>query len=202
MATFDISNIASLIERGREARWLEYEQSAPWEELRLNIAKAALAFANTRGGGYIVIGMRALGNDGYEATGVQDEHLATYSLDTVQTGVNRYADPAVSLDCATHEHDSKKFFVIAVDEFDAVPVICTRDAERELRRAAIYTRSRRMAASAPIERQDDMRALLDLAADRALERRVGHLRSIGLLPREASTVPTDEERFARQREES
>ena len=201
VASLDGLTIADLIKRGREARWLEYKQAAPWDDLKLKIVKAALAFANTRDGGYMVIGMRQSENDQYEAEGMPAEHLGTYRLDDVQTWVNRYADPAVALDCAAHEHDGRSFYVIAVSEFEDVPVICTRDAGDELRRAAIYTRARRMVSSTPIERQDDMRALLDLATEKALERRVEHLRSLGLLPTEAPAVPTDRERFASQREE-
>ena len=201
MASLDGLDVAELIERGRESRWLEYKQAAPWDDLRLKIVRTALAFANTQNGGHIVIGMRDLGGDQYEATGMTGEHLATYSLDTVQAGVNRYAEPFVSLDCAAHEHEGKRFYIIAVAEFEDVPVICTRDAPGELQRAAIYSRSRRVTSSAPIDNQTDMRALLDLATDRALGRRVAHLRSLGLLPNEPPTVLTDTERFASQREE-
>lgn len=201
MATLDGLDIANLIDRGREAPWLEYKQSSPWEELLLKIVKAALAFANTRDGGYIVIGMKDLGNGRYAAEGMTDEHLVTYRLDDVQARVNRYADPAVALDCAPYEHDEKSFYVIAVDEFEAVPVICTREAEGELRRAAIYTRRTSPISSAPIDNQTDMRALIDLATERALGRQVTRLRSLGLLPRDAPTVPTDREEFASQREE-
>ena len=199
MASLDGLDIAELIERGQEARWLEYKQSAPWEELALKIVKAALAFANTRDGGYIVIGMKDLGNDRYAADGMPDGHLGTYRLDEVQSWVNRYADPAVALDCAAREHDGKSFYVITVDEFEAVPVICTRDANGELRRAAIYTRPPRMVSSAPIDNQADMRALIDLATDRALGRQVAQLRSLGLLPLEPA-APIDGDEFAKQRE--
>jgi len=201
VASLDNLKLDSLIGRGREARWLEYKQSATWGDLRLKIAKAAIAFANTRDGGYIVIGMRDLGNDRYEPQGMTAEHLATYDLDTVQAGVNSYAEPFVSLDCAPFDHNGKTFFVIAVSEFEDAPVICTRGADRELRRAAIYTRSRRVTSSAPIENQTDMRALLDLATDRALGREVERLRSVGRLPPGPDPPSTDEERFARQREE-
>ena len=201
VASLDGLDIAGLIQHGREAWWLEYKQSAPWDELRLKIVKAALAFANTRGGGYIVIGMRRLARDQYEGEGMSDEHLMTYDLDTVHAGVNRYAEPAVPLDCAAHEHDGKRFYVVAASEFEDVPVICTRSADGELQRAAIYTRARRIISSAPIDNQTDMRNLLDLATEKALERRVEHLRSIGLLPKEDPTVPTDREQFAIQREE-
>lgn len=193
------SAIDALIDRGRESPALEYKQSAPWRDLRLAIVKAALAFANTWSGGYIVIGMNGLDAGRYEATGMLPEHLAGYTLDTVQAEVNRHAAPSVSLDAAWHEHDGRTFFVIAVDPFEDVPVICTRDARDDrqravLRRAAIYTRSRRMVSSAPIDNPEDMRALLDLATDRSVAR----LRARGLLPPLATGVPIDEDRFGEQ----
>lgn len=190
----DGSDIDALIARGRESPNLEYKRSEPWDNLRLNIVKAALAFANTRNGGYIVIGMNPLGGGQYEAAGMMPEHLGGYTLDTVQTEVNRYAAPSVSLDAARHEHGDRTFFVIAVDPFEDVPVICTRDAGDDLRRAAIYTRSRRMVSSAPIDNPEDMRDLIELATDRSVAR----LRARGLLPPVAAGVPTDEDRFGEQ----
>ena len=190
----DGPDIDGLIARGREARNLEYKRSAPWDDLRLGIVKAALAFANTRDGGYIVIGMEQLADDRYEPQGMTPEHLAGYTLDKVQTEVNRYAAPFVSLDATPHKYGGKTFFVIAVDPFEDVPVICTRDAEVVLRRAAIYTRSRRMVSSAPIDNPEDMRALIDLATDRAVAR----LRARGILQSVAPSTPTDDDRFTEQ----
>ena len=188
------SAIDALIDRGRESPNLEYKQSAPWRDLRLAIVKATLAFANTRGGGYIVIGMKHLGGDQYEAEGMTPGHLAEYTLDQMQSFVNGYATPFVSLDAARHEHDGRVFYVIAVDPFEDMPVICQRDAGDDLRRAAIYTRSRRMVSSAPIDNPEDMRALIDLATDRSVAR----LRARGLLPPVAAGVPIDEDRFGEQ----
>ena len=195
----DGPDIDGLIARGREAPNLEYKQSAPWGGLRLGIVKAALAFANTRDGGYIVIGMEQLADDRYEPQGMTPEHLAGYTLDDVRSFVNRYATPFVSLDAMQHERDGKTFFVIAVDPFEDVPVICTRDAETRdaevvLRRAAIYTRSRRMVSSAPIDNPEDMRALIDLATDRTVAR----LRARGILPSVAASASTDDDRFTEQ----
>lgn len=199
MASLDGLDVSDLIDRGREALWLEYKQSAPWDELKLKVSKAALAFANTRDGGYLVIGMRDLGNDHYEATGMTAEHLGTYGLDDVQAQVNRYADPDVSLDCAVREHNGKRFYVIAVDEFRDVPVVCTKGVDGELRQAAIYARRLAPISSAPIDNQGDMRTLLDLATDRALGREIQRLRSAGLWHSEPVAVETDSERFATQR---
>lgn len=174
--------IDALIDAGRESANLEYKQSEPWERLSLQIVKAALAFANTRGGGHIVIGMKRLADDQYEAEGMVPDHLRTYRLDHVQAQVNRYADPAVSLDGFRHEHDGKIFFVIAVDEFEDVPVICRGGSEDgALRQAAIYVRSRRMNASAPIDNQTDMRALLARATEKALAARLQELARAGVV---------------------
>lgn len=165
----------------------------PWEDLKLQVVKAALAFANTRDGGYIVIGMTQLPGDRYEPEGMDPEHLGEYTLDKVQDFVNGYAAPFVSLDATRHGYGGKTFFVIAVDPFDDVPVICTSGAG-DLQQAAIYTRSRRMISSAPIRNPEDMRALIDLATDRAVAR----LRARGILQSVAPSAPTDEELFARQ----
>lgn len=187
----DGPDIDALIARGREAPNLEYKQSTPWDDPKL--VKAALAFANTRDGGYIVIGMKRLPGDRYEPEGMGPEHLAGYTLDKVQSFVNGYAAPFVSLDATRHEYGGKTFFVIAVDPFEDVPVICTSGAG-DLQQAAIYTRSRRMISSAPIRNPEDMRALIDLATDRAVAR----LRARGILQSVAPSAPTDEDWFTEQ----
>lgn len=190
----DGPDIDALIARGREAPNLEYKRSMPWRDLQIGIVKAALAFANTRGGGYIVIGMTQLPGDRYEPDGMAPEHLGEYTLDSVQEFVNSYAAPFVSLDAVQHEHGGKTFFVIAVDPFEDVPVICTRGSGDDLRQAALYTRSRRVISSAPIDNPEDMRALIDLATDRSVAR----LRARGLLPPVAAGIPSDEDRFGEQ----
>ena len=196
----DGPDIDALIDAGRESANLEYKQSEPWASLRLQIVKAALAFANTQDGGHIVIGMRRLADDQYETEGMPPDHLATYRLDDVQAQVNRYADPAVSLDGFRHEHGGNTFFVIAVDEFEDVPVICTRDSgDGELRRAAIYVRPRRMNASAPIENQTDMRALLARATEKALTARLQGLARAGVVQLAVADVLSSTGQFERER---
>lgn len=196
----DGPDVDALIAAGRESPNLEYKRSAPWERLRLQVVKAALAFANTQGGGHIVIGMKRLADDQYEAEGMAPEHLATYRLDDVQTQVNRYADPAVSLDGFRHERDGKDFFVIAVDEFEDVPVICKRGSEDgELRLAAIYARSRRMNASAPIDNQTDMRALLARATEKALAARLRSLARAGITQLTVADVLSSTSQFEQER---
>lgn len=192
--------IDALIAIGRESANLEYKQSEPWASLRLQIVKAALAFANTQGGGHIVIGMRRLADDQYEAEGMAPEHLATYRLDDVQAQVNRYADPAVSLDGFRREHGGKTFFVIAVDEFEDVPVICRGGSEDgELRQAAIYVRARRKNESAPIDNQTDMRALLALATEKALTARLQELARAGVVQLAVADVLSSTGQFEQER---
>lgn len=200
MPSPDAPDIDALIAIGRESASLEYKQSEMWATLRLQIVKATLAFANTQGGGHIVIGMKRLPDDQYEAEGMARAHLATYRLDHVQAEVNRHADPAVSLDGFRHEHDGKTFFVIAVDEFEDVPVICTRDSgDGELRRAAIYARTRLMNASAPIDNQTDMRALLARATRKALATRLQDLARAGVTQITVADVLSSTGQFEQER---
>lgn len=200
MPSPDAPDIDALIAIGRESASLEYKQSEMWATLRLQIVKATLAFANTQGGGHIVIGMKRLADDQYEAEGMAPAHLATYRLDHVQAEVNRYADPAVSLDGFRHEHDGKTFFVIAVDEFEDVPVICTRDGgDGELRRAAIYARTRLMNASAPIDNQTDMRTLLARATRKALATRLQDLVHAGVTQITVADVLSSTGQFEQER---
>ena len=106
----------------------------------------------------------------------------------------------MSLDGFRHEHDGKTFFVIAVDEFEDVPVICRRDGgDGELRRAAIYVRPRRMNASAPIDTQTDMRALLARATEKALVGRLQELARAGVVQLAVADVLSSTGQFERER---
>lgn len=73
----DGPDIDALIAAGRESVGLEYKQSAPWSELRVNLIRTVLGMTNTRGGGRIVIGV-AERDGGYSPDGMSDEHIDAF----------------------------------------------------------------------------------------------------------------------------
>jgi len=191
-----MTELAELVERRREERFLEYKESQPWDALKSKIARTALAMANLEGGGFLVLGMRA-GESGYEPDGLRTEHLATYSEDDIHSFVNRYAMPYVDLRVDDFPYMAKRFLVISVSQFEDVPVICRRDGEG-LRKGAIYVRSRRMRETTEIQHETDMRELIDLATQRMLRRAVGALGPLGDALSESLRAAASVERYNEQ----
>ena len=163
----NLDPMSKLIEHGHEERSLEYKQSAPWDELKLKIAKTAMGMANIRGGGTIVIG-EAKKDGGYVPEGMLEEDLATYGEDEVQAYVNRFADPYVRTELQQVKWNEKTFLAVVVHEFDELPVICKRDCSPSMRQGAIYTRSYRMPETCEVRSQSEMREIVEMAVEKGM----------------------------------
>ena len=118
----------TLVDEPYEAPSSEYKQSAPWDDLKYQVAKAALGMANLRDGGIIVIGVESDENDHLAATGMAESHLDTYRIDDVHEFIDSFSQTRMSLRAETLESGSKKFFVIEVDPFSTVPVIARKSS--------------------------------------------------------------------------
>ena len=188
----------TLIKLGREERFLEYKQSAPWDDLKDKIAKTAMGMANIRDGGTIIIGMAKKGNL-YLPEGTDEEHVITYDVDDLQAHANRFADPYVRTELHQVKWDDKLFFAIRVHEFDELPVVCKKDCGTLIRQGAIYTRSYRMAETCEVRSQSEMREIIDLAVQKGVRRFVQIARRVGI-PLEEVAMKSDIEKFKKQLE--
>lgn len=185
-----------LIEQGREARFLEYKQAESWDGLRHKIVKTCLGLANIRDGGYLIVGVAETRAGVFELVGVPDALVPGFTSDIVRAEVNRFADPAtVFVEVEAVIHNGRTFVCIRVDEFESVPHICTRDGEG-LRRGAVYVRRKRINETSEIQDQADMREIIDLATDRALQKL---LRRVGWSGLPLAAQLADDERFRVQR---
>ena len=125
MTQFDRLNLELLgqaIAAGGESQRLEYKQSAPWSELKAKIVRTALAMANVRDGGLIVVGVAQVGSE-FSAIGMSDSDLATYKADEIKAAINSYADPPVAMEWVTVMFEGKTFGMLVIEEFDQFPVI-------------------------------------------------------------------------------
>lgn len=183
-----------LVSMGRENRRVEFKQSTPWDNkiFQAKLVKTVLAFSNVRDGGYILIGVRQGENDEPILDGVNAEHLATYSEDSVKSVVSEYADPFILLELDRVEHNGKNFLAISVQEFLEIPVICKQDGRENLRRGAIYTRTHRIPESAEVPTQTEMREILDMASEKKLRSYFQMQNRIGA---SGVDIPTDAESF-------
>src|ERR1700722_16676872 len=104
--------------------------------------------ANRRDGGLVIIGVEenAARENKLEPAGLTDEQLASWSnFDVLSEAVNQYARPSVSFDLeAPFLHNSKKFVIIKVNEFDQIPILCSKESGTKtktgqiLRKGACY----------------------------------------------------------------
>ena len=74
----------------QESTDIDFKESAEWSSLKNQIARTAIAMANLRDGGIIVIGVGERGGV-WSLDEVDANHLATYDTDTANDFVNRYA---------------------------------------------------------------------------------------------------------------
>lgn len=171
-----------------ETRAVEYKQSSPWPDILHGVARTALALANLRDGGWIVIGVRQGQGGRLIADGMTDEHLESYNVDTVHGQLASFAVPALSLRAELLEHERKRFFVIEVDQFRDVPVIAAKgspdNTRNGVRKGRIYARPLGVASTAVAD-AEDLREILDLAIQIGVSRFVAVLqRSGGILVHE------------------
>ncbi len=186
-------DLKAFILKGREERNLEYKSSLDWADpyAKAKIAKGAMGMANIPDGGVIVIGVE---NDG-TPKGMAARDFASFDQNKVQESVNDYADPYVELTVtADHLDGYGDFVVIQVQQFVELPVVCKKTGAENLRRGAIYTRSRRKHETAEVGSQTEMREILERAVTRVVDRRIQWLRERGLLQAPAPYEVTTEHR--------
>jgi predicted HTH transcriptional regulator len=174
------------------------------------VVRAVLGMANRRDGGLVIIGVEEnnIGEYKLEPVGLTDEQLATWSnYDVLSGAVNQYARPSVSFDLeAPFLYNSMRFVVIEVNEFDQIPILCSKDSgtristDQILRKGACYVRSRHKPETSEIPSEEEMRELLELATDKGVMRffaraeKAGLYRSIQSPP----ASPSDKELFRDQ----
>ena len=182
-----------------EDRHREFKCSEVWDKLKYKIARAALAMANLRDGGHIIIGVEDNGT-GCVASGMTDVHFNTYEDDKVKSYINQFADPYIS--CSIHRPvvQGKQFIVIEVAEFDELPVICkkaTNDEENRpaLQRGGIYSRSYEKPESCLVQSQNELREILNGATERGIRKFLALAGQAGV---SLHAQPTDAEKYGEE----
>jgi len=192
------SIFSGLIGYPTEERHLEFKRSVPWgDAVSAKITKSILAMANLRDGGWIVVGKEERPDRTFAQVGMNQSDFDSFDPDIVKTFVNEYADPYVILSINKIEHESKRFILIRVEEFDTIPVICKKDWGDLLHRGQMYVRSRAKPESVPVPSQSEMREIIEIAIDKGVKTLFQRISRTGItLP-----VPSDTELFDKQLEE-
>jgi len=174
-----------------ETRECEFKSGLPWNNLKLKIAKAALALSNLAGGGYVIVGVsKNETTNRYEPTGLSEDDSRTYNQDAVSQFVNEFTDPHVDIEIKHFSNDTKYYVVIQVFEFEEVPVICKKGSDETIR-GRIYCRTHRKVESSPEPSVSEIREILDLAVDKGIKKQRRRVESYGL---ETEFDPFDQER--------
>lgn len=163
-----------------ESRNIEFKRSAPWTDLKLKIIKTAMAMANLRDGGLIIIGVSEQG-DTWELAGIDEEHLSTFDPDVISSDFHRYASPHIEFTAVRVKHTNGRIFLaISVDEFDETPVVNKKAYDGEMRRGEMFVRKRGPVRTEPITDARDMHDALVLAAEKRAKRIIQTSKNIGL----------------------
>ena len=175
-----MDDLVDYITRGEEARDLEYKESQPWDALKGKIARTAMAMANLRGGGAIVIGVaERLG--AIAPVGMTPEHTRSYNGDDVRAFINSFADPYIEARLRPVEHDGKQFLLIVVDEFDEIPCLSKKASQPDgILEGRMYVRSGRMFETTEVRTHHDLREVLNLATEKSLAATLGLLERTGV----------------------
>ncbi len=186
---------AQILARGYERNGEEFKPAGPATDgyLFAQVARAALGMANRRDGGKVVIGINDT-NHGLTPVGISASDMPTWNYDDVAEKLSSYADPSIRFELESHSHEGNQYIVLAVMEFDDIPVLCKKDYPKQnnrevLRKGACYVRSRRKPETTEIPTQEDMRDLVDLATEKRLRKNLEQLRRAGglIVPFQQST---------------
>jgi predicted HTH transcriptional regulator len=186
-------DFADLLVRGYEIPTLEFKGPAPRTERAFlaNVARAALAMANSRDGGRVVLGVAQ--HDGrLDAVGLSDAQISSWGYDETAADLNAYATPSISFDLEVVPFRGARCVVIHVYEFASEPILCAQDFGGELRRGACYVRRRSMPSTSEIPTLEEMRDLLDHAIEKGIRRFLGRAFAAGLTVAPGSALVADD----------
>jgi hypothetical protein len=97
---------------------------------------------------------------------MRTDHLGAFVQDQLSAHFSEYADPYIEVLLIKHDVGRKTFCILRVSEFSELPVVCKKDGLENLRRGAMYTRSRRLPETVAVPSQVEMREILDLAIEK------------------------------------
>src|SRR6185369_7346566 len=197
----DEAEFRQLLAVGHELSGIEFKSGGSRSEASLlpKVAKAAMAMANRRGGGKIVVGVREHG-ERLIAEGIAAADLGSWQYDAVVGAMARYVDPHVEVRVERLTVDTLDFIVVLVEEFQDVPVLCKRDYPGELRAGACYVRRRGRTETTAIPNHAERRALLDLAVEKGV-RRFLQMASRAGISGSAVALQTNESQYDEQLED-
>jgi len=102
--------VYNALDRCQESKSVDFKESAPWNDLKWQIIRTALAMGNLRDGGVIVIGASER-NDTWDLTGITQENIATYDVDDIIDIVNKFSSPPIKIEVVRVSYRNKNTFL-------------------------------------------------------------------------------------------
>jgi hypothetical protein len=171
------------------------------------VVRAAMAMANRRGGGIVIIGVTETAA-GLSFDGLTAEQLATWKHEYVADGFNSYTSSHIEFDIIEHEHDSHMFIILDVHEFAIVPIMCTksyrdntdkqkpeRDRKVVLYENSFYVRTINKPESRQMQTSEEVRLLIETVIDKGVQSFVTLTKLAGI---QIAPAPGDKELFDAQ----
>src|ERR1700730_1638458 len=120
--------VQAAVERCQEEPSVEFKESRPWSDLRYPVVRTALAMANLRDGGLIVVGIEQAAQS-WNVTGIAVPHLGTFEPDEVKDLIDAFASPYIGCELVTVQcpivgppASTFPFLVLRISEFAETPV--------------------------------------------------------------------------------
>lgn len=177
---FTENNFLALVEAGYESRSVEFRTGFSWvkpedEFHRIRLIKTILGLSNTRGGGYIILGVEDISGKPLDLVGCDKELAQSFVFDDVKSAVDNYADQGINFDLHLVESRGRTYIIIRVVEFDEFPVICrgTKTVQKTdgkqsqmLRRGTVYVRQSKGEPATIEVTEIEMREIIEMAVDK------------------------------------
>lgn len=157
-----------------EQTHIEFKRSVDFPSLQYRITKTAMAMANLRDGGMVIIGVAQDQQRQFVVEGIDATNEATFVQETVYEFVNRYASPPVELRVLPLEHDGKRFIIMDIQPFERTPVVCKRNtpdvtpANDQMRSGDFFVRTGSPVSTQRVQADAMMHEVLEFAVIRRL----------------------------------
>ncbi len=174
------------------------------------VVRAAMAMANRRGGGIVIIGV-AEEQTGLNFKGLSADMLATWKYEHIAGGFNSFTNVPIEFERLEYEHEGNTYLVLDIHEFATVPIMCMKEYRDKsnanipesqckliLRPGAFYIRTINTAESKEMLTTEEARTLFELVADKAIQGFVTRTKLAGI---NIAPLPEDKDLFAQQLED-
>jgi len=187
--------VCTALDLCQESEGVDFKESAPWETLKWKVIRTLMAMGNLRDGGVIIIGASERGTK-WDLTGISVQDLATYDVDVMIGQVNAYASPDMEIDVVTVRYrNDANFLAVRAKEFRDTPFVCKKRGPDGVGLApgTIYVRPGGVPRTDPVTSAEQLRELLDLAAEKRARRMLESSRRVGMVPGSLSSDRFNEE---------